>query len=63
MLGSDVTAYEPLAALAGTSDLFVARFVAATGHCNINPAQTGAAFDALRAWAREGKTPAAGEQK
>jgi hypothetical protein len=37
--------------------------VAATGHCNFTIAQTGAAFDALRAWARDGKKPAAGEQK
>lgn len=63
VLGRDVTAYEVLAALAGTSDLFVARFVDAVGHCNFAPTQTGAAFDALRAWAQEGKRPAAGEQK
>ena len=63
VLGSDVTAYDRLAALAGTSDLFVARFVPAVGHCNFTAAQTGAAFDALRAWARDGKKPAAGEQK
>lgn len=63
VLGSDVTAYEVPAALAGTSDRFVARFVEADGHCNFTPAQTGAAFDALLAWARDGKRPAAGEQK
>jgi pimeloyl-ACP methyl ester carboxylesterase len=63
VLGSDVTAYESAAALAGTSDRFVARFVEANGHCNITPAQAGTAFDALLAWAREGKHPAAGEQK
>ena len=61
--GTDVTAYDVSAALAGTSDLFVARFVEAEGHCNFTPGQIGSAFDALRAWARDGKRPAAGEQK
>ena len=42
VLGSDVTAYEVPAALAGTSERFVARFVEANGHCNFTPAQTGA---------------------
>ena len=63
VLGNDVTAYEVPAALAGTSDKFVVRFVEANGHCNFTPGQTGNAFDALLAWAREGKRPAAGEQK
>jgi pimeloyl-ACP methyl ester carboxylesterase len=63
VLGNDVTAYEVLAAQAGTSDRFVARFVEATGHCNFTPAHTGTAFDALLAWARDGKRPAPGEQK
>jgi alpha-beta hydrolase superfamily lysophospholipase len=63
VLGNDVTAYEVPAALAGTSDRFVARFVEANGHCNFTPAQTGNAFDALLAWVREGKRPQGGEQK
>jgi pimeloyl-ACP methyl ester carboxylesterase len=63
VLGSDVTAYEIPAALAGTSDRFVARFVDANGHCNFTPAQTGNAFDALLAWVRDGTRPTAGEQK
>lgn len=63
VLGNDVTAYEVPAALAGTSDRFVARFVEAEGHCNFTPTQTGVAFDALLAWARTGTRPAAGEQK
>jgi pimeloyl-ACP methyl ester carboxylesterase len=63
VLGTDVTAYELPAALAGTSDRFVARFVDARGHCNFTPAQTAGAFDALLAWARGGARPAAGEQK
>ena len=63
VLGSDVTAYDVPAALAGTSERFVARFVEANGHCNFTQAQTGGAFDALLAWVREGKRPAPGEQK
>ena len=63
VLGSDVTAYEVPAALAGTSDLFVARFVEADGHCNFTPPQIGHLFDALLAWVREGKRPPAGEHK
>lgn len=63
VLGSDVTAYELPALLAGTSDRFVARFVEAVGHCAFTPAQTGNAFDALREWAKTGTRPAAGEQR
>ena len=63
VLGDDVTEYESIAALAGTQDLFVARFVAAKGHCMFTPTQTGSAFDALREWVRSGQRPAAGEQK
>jgi pimeloyl-ACP methyl ester carboxylesterase len=63
VLGSDVAAYEVLAVQAGTADRFVARFVDASGHCNFTPAQTGHAFDALRAWAKSGVRPAGGEQK
>ena len=63
MLGSDVSAYEVPAALVGTADRFVARFVEANGHCNFTMAQTGGAVDALLTWARDGKRPAAGEQK
>jgi pimeloyl-ACP methyl ester carboxylesterase len=63
VLGSDVTAYDVPAALAGTSDRFVARFVEANGHCNFTPAQTGSAFDDLLAWARGGRSPASGEQR
>ena len=63
LLGSDATAYDQLATLAGSSDRFVARFVDRAGHCNFTAAQTGGAFDALRSWAREGLRPAGGEQK
>src|SRR5262249_52772512 len=57
----DVSYYDVLTAIAGTQDLFVAKFVVARGHCNINPARTGTAFDALLSWVREHKRPAAGE--
>ena len=63
VLGNDVTAYEVPAAVAGSSDRFVARFVEAAGHCNFTAAQIGTAFDALLDWARDGRRPAAGEQK
>jgi pimeloyl-ACP methyl ester carboxylesterase len=63
VLGTDVSAYEIQASLAGTNDRFVARFVEATGHCNFTPGQTGSAFDALVTWARDGTRPGAGEQK
>jgi hypothetical protein len=63
VLGADVTEYENIAALAGTQDLFVARFVDANGHCMFTPQQMGSAFDALRDWARNGKRPEAGEQR
>jgi pimeloyl-ACP methyl ester carboxylesterase len=63
VLGSDVTAYETLAVLSGTADQFVARFADANGHCNFTAAQIGGTFDDLLAWARDGKRPAAGEQR
>jgi alpha-beta hydrolase superfamily lysophospholipase len=63
VLGDDVTEYESIASVAGTQDLFVARFVAAKGHCSFTPTQMGSAFDALREWARSGKRPQSGEQK
>jgi alpha-beta hydrolase superfamily lysophospholipase len=63
VLGSDVTEYETIATIAGTQDLFVARYVSANGHCAFTPQQTGAAFDALLAWARDKKKPEGGEQK
>ena len=63
MIGENVSDYELIAVRAGTADLFVTRYVEAEGHCNISPAQTGVAFDALLAWARQGKKPAPGEQR
>ncbi|MBW3570773.1 MAG: prolyl oligopeptidase family serine peptidase [Gemmatimonadetes bacterium] len=53
--------YRTLAQLAGTEDRFAAAYVVADGHCNFTPAQVGAAFDALRAWAATGRRPAEGE--
>ena len=57
----DISYYQVTAGIAGTQDLFVAKFVVARGHCNFTPAQTGAAFDALLAWVREHKRPSSGE--
>jgi len=59
--GRFVSQYDEFARLAGTQDLFVAKFVVASGHCNFTPAQTGTALDELLAWIREKKRPAAGE--
>jgi pimeloyl-ACP methyl ester carboxylesterase len=61
--GRYVSEYDNFARLAGTQDLFVAKFVVANGHCNFTPAQTGAAFDELLNWARNHKRPEAGEIK
>ncbi len=63
VLGEDVAVYGTLAALAGNSDKFVLRFSGALGHCSFTTEQTANAFDALRAWVKEGKKPASGEQK
>ncbi|HZS10563.1 MAG TPA: alpha/beta hydrolase [Blastocatellia bacterium] len=61
--GRYVSEYDATAKVAGTQDLFVTKFVVARGHCNIGPAQTGAAFEALLQWVRERKRPEAGELK
>ncbi len=61
--GRYVSEYDEFARLAGTQDLFVAKFVVANGHCNFTPAQTGAAFDELLTWIRDKKKPEAGEIK
>ena len=53
--------YRALAQAAGTADRFAAAYVVADGHCAFTPAQLGAAFDALRAWAATGFRPAEGE--
>ncbi|MDX2042992.1 MAG: alpha/beta fold hydrolase [Acidobacteriota bacterium] len=61
--GRFVSQYDEFARVAGTQDLFVAKFVVANGHCNFTAPQTGAAFDELLAWIRDKKRPAAGEIK
>jgi pimeloyl-ACP methyl ester carboxylesterase len=61
--GRYVSEYDSIAKLAGTQDLFVAKFVVAKGHCNFTPAHTGAAFDELLDWARNRKRPETGEIK
>ncbi|HXG92306.1 MAG TPA: alpha/beta hydrolase [Blastocatellia bacterium] len=58
---SDVNNYDSLTAIAGAQDLFVERFVVASGHCNIASEKIAAAFDALLAWVHEHKRPASGE--
>ncbi|HKX30461.1 MAG TPA: DUF6351 family protein [Blastocatellia bacterium] len=55
--------YASIARLAGTQDLFVAKFVAANGHCNFTIPQITGAFDQLTDWARQGKRPESGEIK
>lgn len=61
--GRFVSQYDEFVRVAGTQDLFVAKFVVAKGHCNFTPGQTGAAFDELLKWIREKKRPEAGEIK
>ncbi|HEX6369052.1 MAG TPA: hypothetical protein VF006_08965 [Longimicrobium sp.] len=53
--------YRATVQLARTEDRFAAAYVVADGHCSFTPAQVGAAFDALRAWAATGRRPAEGE--
>lgn len=53
--------YRALAQQAGTAHRFAAAYVVADGHCAFSPAQVGAAFDRLRAWAATGTRPAEGE--
>lgn len=61
--GQYITQYDDIARVAGTQDLFVAKFVVAKGHCNFTAPQTGAAFDELLTWIRDKKRPVAGEIK
>lgn len=58
-----VCQYDVTTKTSGTQDLFVTKFVAAWGHCNISPTQTGTAFDELLVWAHDHKQPVAGELK
>lgn len=57
----DVSYYDVISGIAGTADFFVAKFVIASGHCNISPQKTAAAFDALLVWVHEHKRPSSGE--
>jgi pimeloyl-ACP methyl ester carboxylesterase len=61
--GRYVSAYESIARIAGTQDLFVAKFVVANNHCNFTLPQTMGAFDELLNWVRERKRPEPGEFK
>ena len=55
--------YEVESAQAGSGDLFVQRFVVASGHCAVDAPLVGAAFDDLVRWVEKKEKPAAGEQK
>ena len=55
--------YQAESAEAGSADLFVQRFVVATGHCAIAPPLVGAAYDDLVRWVEKKEKPAAGEQR
>ncbi|MBS1811415.1 MAG: alpha/beta hydrolase [Acidobacteria bacterium] len=61
--GRYVSEYNSIANVAGTQDLFVAKFVVGKGHCTFTPAQTGMAFEELLKWVREKKRPEVGEIK
>jgi pimeloyl-ACP methyl ester carboxylesterase len=61
--GRYVSAYQSIARLAGTQDLFVAKYVEARKHCDITLPQTIRAFDELLNWVRERKQPEPGEFK
>ncbi|MDX2181591.1 MAG: DUF6351 family protein [Bryobacteraceae bacterium] len=54
--------YTEIAAQAGTSGKFLQQFVKRDGHCQISPAETGRAFDDLRAWVEKGETPPSGDR-
>ena len=54
------SSYAVTAALCGNERLFVQKHVCAEGHCKIDPASTGRAFDELRRWAATGVPPEPG---
>jgi pimeloyl-ACP methyl ester carboxylesterase len=54
------SSYAVRAALSGNERLFVQKHVCADGHCKIDPASTGRAFDELRRWAATGVPPEPG---
>ncbi len=61
--GRYVSAYGSIARIAGTQDLFVAKYVVARKHCDFTLPQTIGAFDELLNWVREHKRPESGEFK
>jgi len=61
--GRYVSQYDTIARSAGTEDLFVAKFVVASGHCNFTIPQIVSAFEELITWVRERKRPEPGEFK
>jgi pimeloyl-ACP methyl ester carboxylesterase len=54
--------YTEIAAQAGAADKFVQQYVRRDGHCRITPAETGRAFDELRAWVEKGERPPYGDR-
>jgi len=54
------SSYAVTSALKGNERLFVQKHVCAEGHCKIDPASTGRAFDELRRWAATGVPPEPG---
>jgi pimeloyl-ACP methyl ester carboxylesterase len=52
--------YDVIVSLNGNQDLFVQKYVEADGHCSIDPALMGRAFDELRAWTATGAPPEPG---
>ena len=63
VLGNDVTAYEVPAAARGNLGSLRRAFRGGRRPLQLHARAVGTAFDALLAWARDGKRPAAGEQK
>lgn len=61
--GRYVSQYDTTARSEGNEDLFVAKYVVASGHCNFTIPQMVTAFDELINWVREGKRPEPGEFK
>jgi pimeloyl-ACP methyl ester carboxylesterase len=61
--GRYVSQYDSTARNAGTNDLFVTKFIVASGHCNFTIPQIITAFEDLITWVRERKRPEPGESK
>lgn len=49
--------YDMATMLNGTQDLYFQQYIVRDGHCFFKPEETGAAFDTLLEWIKEGKRP------